>query len=218
MARVALDHAAGVCAHQGASALLRATPRAPAPGALAVAMHVRRGDSCMRWTEWLGDEDLWHGGRPCFATSLYVDAALRLKAEYGASVVRLATDSADAAHEITSRLQGQMHVEILPFDRLGVGGESSANLGKHVNVNTTYIEDRLRRGDPTLDRGLAITSLFAELQLLASADMLIGTSTSWVTRLAFFAMVGASGVVPPHIFLDAPLYWIFDRGVRGIRC
>ena len=41
--------------------------------------------------------------------------------------------------------------------------------------------------DASLDRALAVSSLYAELKLLSSADMLIGTSASWVSRLAFLA-------------------------------
>ena len=29
---------------------------------------------------------------------------------------------------------------------------------------------------------------------------------------------GAAALVPPFIFLDAPFGWLWDRGVKGVRC
>ena len=142
-----------------------------------------------------------------------------------------ATDSDDAARELATLLKDDgMELTLIDFNRSRVGGSSSANLHKEINNGTTYIEDRLRQSDPTLDRALAVSSLLAELELLASADMLIGTSTSWVSRLAFLALVGrrrrrhalasgaAAAVPPPFIFLDAPFGWLWDRGVKGVKC
>ena len=151
---------------------------------------------------------------------------------FGAKRVFLATDSDEAARELANLLDGDgMELTLIGFNRSLVGGSSAANVGKAVNKGTTYIEDRLRQGDPGLDRTLAVSSLLAELELLSSADMLIGTSTSWVSRLAFLALVGRradrrsagalgtlAGGPPPFIFLDAPFGWLWDRGVKGVKC
>jgi hypothetical protein len=183
---------------------------------LRVAMHVRRGDSCMRWAKHRGDASL-RGGRPCFPTSMYVDAAEQVLAAYGGGksgggkgqavtgVLHLATDSAQAAEGVATSLRAEgWRVVTLLYDRGAVGGSDGANAGKQVDRGTVYIEDRLKEHDPTLDQELVIGSLLAELELLSGADALVGTSSSWVTRLAFLLMVGRRGTPPPFVFLDAP--------------
>ena len=197
-------------------------------GGLRVAMHIRRGDSCMRWAKARGDSSL-RGGRPCFPTNMYLDAARQVWKQYGGGggesggggeggegsgsggggggtpTLHLATDSAEAAEAvaIALRAEGWAVVSLL-FDRASVGGSETANAGKQVDKGTVYIEDRLKVHDPTLDQELVIGSLLAELELLSSADALIGTSSSWVTRLAFLLMVGRRGTPPPFVFLDGP--------------
>lgn len=136
---------------------------------------------------------------------------------YGATTVLLATDSEDAASEVLASLSAPIKVDdandILPamnvvqvlYDRRSVGGSSRVNNGKRVDQGTIYIEDRLKRKDPDLDTELVFSSLFAELKLLSSAHMLIGTSGSWVTRLVFFMITGRrGGRPPPFTFMDAP--------------
>ena len=63
---------------------------------------------------------------------------------------------------------------------------------------------RGQAGDPTLDPELVIGSLAAEMGLLSGGHMLVGTSSSWVSRLAFLTMVARRGTTPPFIFLDGP--------------
>jgi hypothetical protein len=169
-----------------------------------VSMHIRRGDSCMRWATKRGDWSL-AGGRPCFATSLYLAAARQLRQQYGCTQLRLATDSAAAAAQVATALEAEdWTVTRLQYDRALVGGKEGANGGKRVDQGTVYIEDRLKGGDAGLDQELVIGSLLAELDLLSGGHILVGTSSSWVTRLAFLMMLGRRGTAPPFIFLDAP--------------
>ena len=50
-----------------------------------------------------------------------------------------------------------------------------------------------------------VASLFADLDLLAGADAFVGTSASWISRLALLAITGEQAAMPPYEFLDAPL-------------
>ena len=169
-----------------------------------VSMHIRRGDSCMRWAKKRGDNSM-ASGRPCYPTSLYLEAAKELKQKYGCKRLRLATDSAGAAAQVVEVLEADgWTVTRLQYDRALVGGKEGVNRGKRVDKGTVYIEDRLRAGDQGLDQELVIGSLLAELDLLSGGHMLVGTSSSWVTRLAFLMMIGRRGTTPPFIFLDAP--------------
>jgi hypothetical protein len=174
---------------------------------LSIAMHIRRGDSCMRWTKVFGDNSMQQG-RPCFATELYVKAAVMVRNKYGAQLVshvNLATDSANASIAVSLALQKEgFSVTTLTYDRNSVGGNDSENRGKKVDKGTVYIEDRLKGADPSLDPELVIGSLAADLEMLSSSQFLVGTSSSWVTRLAFLAMIGRNGIIPPFVFVDAP--------------
>jgi len=169
-----------------------------------LSMHIRRGDSCMRWAQKRGDAGL-QGGRPCFPTELYLEAARQMRDQYGFTTLHLATDSSAASKQVTQALSAEgWTVVALSYDRGSVGGSDAANAGKRVDQGTVYIEDRLKSGDPSLDAELVIGSLAAEMELLSSGAALVGTSSSWVTRLSFLAMVGRRGTTPPFIFLDAP--------------
>ena len=92
----------------------------------------------MRWTSRLGDASVWNetgeGGRPCFTTQLYADAARRMRDAFGAKRVFLATDSDEAARELANLLDGDgMELTLIGFNRSLVGGSSAANVGKTVN-------------------------------------------------------------------------------------
>ena len=174
---------------------------------LVLAMHIRRGDACMRWTSTRGDWRTKPHGRPCWTTEAYVAAAEDMRDRYGVRVLRLATDSAVAMREVEEVLGGRgWEVHALRYDRVAVGGQEGVNEGSTVSDERhVFIEKRMREGDPSLDRSLVIGSLAAELELLSGADMMIGTARSQVTRLAFLAMVGRLGRTPPFIFLDSGL-------------
>ena len=53
---------------------------------------------------------------------------------------------------------------------------------------------------PLTVRGIA--SIVADLEVLGSCDAMVGTAASWVSRLIFLLIVGATGRAPPHVFLD----------------
>jgi len=177
----------------------------PDTASLTIGMHIRRGDSCMRWAKGLRDASLGHG-RPCYNTSLYMQQARMMMQKYGVRRIFLATDSDTAEREVVAEAKGDFTVTSLAFDRRSVGGSSVANMGKKVDRGTIYIEDRLKAADPSLRKDVVLASLVAELHELSQCDMLIGTSASWVSRLALFGMVGVHGAVPPFSFLDRPFH------------
>ena len=59
------------------------SPSTAAP--LTVAVHIRRGDACMRWATRQGDSSLKAkaGGRPCYPSAVYANATRRLVDAYG---------------------------------------------------------------------------------------------------------------------------------------
>ena len=194
---------------------------------------MRRGDACMRWATQEGDSRLRTrtGGRPCYPAAMYANATRRLVAAYGHGfghgfgqgtggaarryTVLVASDAAGAAAELAQALSDdRASVRQLTFDRIGVGGVEGVNLGHQVDRGTTYIEHRLRDGDPSLDRSLVLASLHAELSLLSSADAFVGTSLSYVSRLLWMLMVGRTNAVPPFVLLDAPLGWVLGPAGR----
>jgi hypothetical protein len=171
-------------------------------------MHVRRGDSCMRWASFVGDHVMHkkNESRPCYPTDMYLEAASEMSSRYGVKVLSLATDSALAEREIRAALEPEgWTVRSLRFDREVVGGEEGTNVGLVANdPQNVFIEKRNQDG--TLDKELVIGSLLAELEMLSGATMLIGTSMSQVTRLAFHLITGRLGTVPPYTFLDISFF------------
>jgi hypothetical protein len=136
---------------------------------------------------------------------MYLEAARQMRQQYGFTKLHLATDSSAASAQVSEVLGTEGWTVVnLGYDRGKVGGSDTVNEGRRVDQGTVYIEDRLKSGDPMLDPELVIGSLAAELELLSAGAALVGTSSSWVSRLAFLAMIGRRGTTPPFVFLDAP--------------
>jgi len=161
-----------------------------------IGMHVRRGDACFRWAE-RGDSDI--NTRPCYKLEVYMAEARRLKAAYGVSKVAVATDSDSVIAELQAYTP-EFRFVYLPFNRTLVGGPENVNMAGGSDAN--FIENR-RPSDEL--KALIFATAAAEVQLLAAADFLIGTSSSTVSRLVFLTQVGRLGYVPPYVFLDRPV-------------
>ena len=190
------------------------------PQTFTVAVHIRRGDSCERWTDRVGDHsrDLGHGdrtpgidgGRPCYKTSLYVEAVKQLCNKYnghGDVDVLLATDSRDAAKSFTRLMVTALpgtRVLGLHYNRSAVGGErtGTAKPGPGT-VPPLFIEHRNSMG--LVDRHKAFVNFIGEVLLLSEANAFVGTPGSIASKLIFFALVGRFGGIPPFVFLDAPV-------------
>ena len=134
------------------------------------------------------------------ATTHYVQAALKFKKRYGATVVLLATDSDAALREFVAEAADRFRVVVQVVDRVAATGADLPSLGKHAHDTAQFIESRNARGE--LDRAATFASIVADLEALRTADALVATSNSWVSRLVFLLMLGDRGVVPPHAFLD----------------
>ena len=95
-----------------------------------------------------------------------------------------------------------------------MGGADGANVGKR-NRNEVgrggaaarYIEERRAAGEVPLE--LALGSMLADLELLSRADAFVGTSASWVSRLALLAIIGEKAAIPPFALLDAPFLCVW---------
>lgn len=104
-----------------------------------------------------------------------------MRAAYNVTTILLATDSAEVLREMAEGgARGGWRVVSLQFDVAKVEGKVGVNMGRAAAgvakpSKPTFIEHRLRNHDPTLDRGVVVASLYAELDLLSTADMFIGT-------------------------------------------
>ena len=194
--------------------------RIPPP---AIAIHIRRGDACERWAQ---PGDASTHPRPCFAVEHYLAAARRLLGHLrrlhpgrhvaGRPRLLVASDSAEALRELAGAAGSEMEVRqvITPRGEAWGGSSEGAVLGvrRDVAQREHFIEERNARG--LVNRRLVFASLFADLDLLASADAIVGTSASWVSRLSLLAIAGELGSTPPHELLDAPLgsVWTMRAG------
>ena len=197
-----------------------------------VAMHIRRGDACEFWTNQTGVTITRKRGRPCYATSLYIEAVQRFKELYGAKQIVIVTDSPLALSEVIQIGRDQLNMTVTYIEgersifglsnQLLVGGKTTQSNDENgmrtptaatttsARVSQTFIEHRNDLSGT--DKTYITTSLLAELQLLGTADYFVGTSVSWVSRLAFLFMAGKSShhchphhtSVPPFTFLDQP--------------
>ena len=171
--------------------------RAEAP---VIAMHVRRGDSCMRFAAQRGvgpHERV--SGRPCYPLSLYASAARHMKERYNASVVVLATDSPEVAAEAKRDYGGEFTWLHLPVDHRKLEGQRGVNVGK-AKSGHVFIEHRAAKGK--LDKWDAVTSALADLQLLGQADMFVGSLNSQFGRLAWLLIYARAGALPPFASMD----------------
>ena len=196
---------------------VRESTRSPA-----VAIHIRRGDSCERWGE---PGDASTSPRPCFATAHYVAAARRLlkvlpgRADgqsAGPARLLVASDSAEALREVATAApeMAVFHVAAPRGEAWGAASEGATlGLSTPGERKTHFIEERNARG--LVDRARVVASFYADLDLLASADAFVGTSASWVSRLALLAIAGESGMAPPHEFLDGPLGSVWTMARAG---
>ena len=185
------------------------------PSTLSIAVYVRRGDACMRYATRLPsypkNEADPAARRSCFALHLYMQAAYAMRARYNATRLFLGTDSPSVVEEVLERYSRDFEVRYVVFDRLGVGGPENATLGKR-NKEASHLFIEHRAG---VDRALAFSSFHADLALLSSADMFVGTSASMTSRLALLAIIGRSGVLPPFVLLDRPFGQVFPQSTVG---
>ena len=200
-----------------------------------IGLHIRRGDACERWASRRADDEtlkrrpcfhtatyleaaralaavLARDPRQCIGAS-----GARMHAEAPATpatpatpsppVLLLATDSPHVLEELQALLRpGEFEVVAAPAARgVGWGGVSEATPSgrTHEAAAEDFIEARNARG--LIDRAAALSSFFADLELLSAADAFVGTAASWTSRAALLAIVGERGVVPPFAMVDRPL-------------
>ena len=157
---------------------------------LSVGLYIRRGDACGRFVsqplraDARGDAKP-SARRPCYAVGLYMRAVYAMRQVYNARRLILATDSPSVIEEVIQCCSHDFEVSHILFDRLAVGGRENATLGKrNSEAAKQFIENRAG-----VDHGLVYTSLHADLDLLSTADMFVGTAASETSRLALLAIV-----------------------------
>jgi hypothetical protein len=165
---------------------------------LLISMHVRRGDACGRWAK-DGDGRITRlFKRPCYKLAVYMQAAAKMRREYGCTTILLATDSADVQKEAVAHYPEYNWIWH-DFDREMVGGTEGHD---GMSKGLAFIEKREAAGK--LNNDVVVTSALGDLQLLSRGDMFIGSSLSVYTRLAFLLIQGRRGPMPPFHFVDAP--------------
>ena len=187
-------------------------PRAAAPGR-SIGMHVRRGDACETQATHVvqGVTDL-DAERRCYALDEYLRAAHSLQRLFGATHVFLVSDSEEVLMELQRHEAARNFTwEWLAIDRYRIGGSATQNL--HVPAERRVLmEHRALRGDPANEQ--IVVSMLADLRLVANADMVVGTSRSFVTHAAQLLVWARSGILPPTISLEGdPIYTLLH--VRG---
>ncbi len=125
------------------------------------------------------------GFRYCYTWRVYLEELRRLQRDYGVRTVLLATDDAD--------------------------GKVTQRLASETGFNWAYLDyprgQFKKRGWMEFRRDLTDDvpfSLAAAIELVSSADMLVGNMGSMVTRMIYNKMVGASATssLPPFIAVD----------------
>ena len=169
-----------------------------------VALHVRRGDACDRGEVdgalavspgprgHLHTNGVRSSPRLCYAWSVY-EAVLRdLKERYGVREVLLATDSPAVLQEATAL--EDFDWTFVEFDR------SSLNHHPEGRSTPEWVEIRADGGIGREE----VLSAFAEIHLLGTADIFVGTLSSNFGRLVYHLMGsrprGAS--LPPFVTVD----------------
>ncbi|KAL3910878.1 MAG: hypothetical protein SGPRY_008899 [Prymnesium sp.] len=185
----------------------------PPGGLQAMAMHVRRGDSCetFDFSTKQGVTDL-DAERRCYPVRLYIKAAEAMRSLYGIERVLLITDSPQVIEWIR-KTPGARHFEWqwLDLDRGVIGGDARRNLHQPPEKRV-YIEHRAESRDPA--NALQVESVLADLRFTSEASVVIGTSRSFVSHAIQMVIWARSGVLPPTISFEGdPIYTLLH--VRG---
>ena len=124
LVRLILD-SPGACGRAGTERLLgRVRSVGPKRSGPVIAMHVRRGDACMRWAQ-EGDGSL-PNGRPCYKMTVMMDAARRLRRQYGADRIFIATDSECVIRHELPKYSDEFQFSYLDFNRTTAAGSMNA--------------------------------------------------------------------------------------------
>jgi len=179
-----------------------------------IAMHIRRGDACMRWGQRDDGGKMFPLGRPCYKMDAYMGAARELQAQYGANRILLATDSPCVVEEEIQKYASEFEFKFVDFNRSLVSGAANGNGRGCDRDNVTWSWPKSqndtkaqghfmeKRNLTDAERVLIFGSFHAEVNLLSTADLLVGTGGATFTQTIFTAMVGARGVQPPFIMVD----------------
>ena len=173
----------------------------------AIAMHIRRGDACERWSSTPGD---LAKPRPCYTTDLYFKAAVTMKNAYGSDQILLATEDEGTIAEAKEFCDKHgFRLYYLKYNRkpFDVKDEIAKQREKveagevTPEIEKLFIEEKDMSAS---DQRSVTLSLFADIKFLSNANMLIGTSTSWVSRILWMVIGGTHEQIPPFTFIDSP--------------
>jgi len=164
---------------------------------VSVSMHVRQGDSCdVTFDSPIDHMETYLQGapelenrlkkRPCFSIDVYMGKLELLRQRYRVNKVFLATDSEDMiarAHQ-----HPEYHWVYINMSRAIFSKENG------------WIDFRK---EP--DRKNILFSAIADLLLMRSGDIFLGSFAGHFSKIAYYIMSGAQMRLPPFISLDYPL-------------
>ncbi|KNC47923.1 uncharacterized protein AMSG_04158 [Thecamonas trahens ATCC 50062] len=165
------------------------------PSHRAIAMHIRHGDSCKDVRRF----------RHCLPLSTYMEAAEAMKAAYGVSTIRLATDSAAIIRDIADRYAVAGSGWLFVYQDMS--REAYTELGKsgfHQDIEFKLQDARFNR----TEEGLRV---LADLDHLVHGGYVIGSFASNLARIVLNLVAANVGRLPPYISVDGTP-WCYHWG------
>uniref|UniRef100_A0A7S4NGE0 EGF-like domain-containing protein n=1 Tax=Guillardia theta TaxID=55529 RepID=A0A7S4NGE0_GUITH len=151
-----------------------------------IGVHVRLGDSCVKWKE------LFNGD--CLSLDEHISHTKFLSDRYHVQKVFVASDDPHALDHFKQKLPSLHVVAVDKYRSL---------LEEMEKTKNEWTENRLRKGE--LPRSLLLRSTLTDLILLAKAAFFVGHMASNLSRLAYsLAVAMSSGRLIPFLSVDGP--------------
>ena len=153
-----------------------------------IGVHVRLGDSCVKWQE------LFQG--QCISVSQHIVHARFMAWRYGIRRVFVASDDPSVPDQFVLALP---ELTIVSADTIS---RYRGVLHDMEQSKSEWTENRLRLGK--ISRGELLRSTLLDVELLARAAVFVGHLASNLSRLAYSLAVGRSAGLVPFISVDGP--------------
>ncbi|KAJ1476618.1 hypothetical protein T484DRAFT_1965230 [Baffinella frigidus] len=149
-----------------------------------IGVHVRRGDSCVKWKALFG-------ATGCLGVEQHMSHVRLMAHRYSVWKVFVATDDPSILQQLQQGLPELSVVGVSDF---------SAVLYEMERTKDEWTEDRLRKGE--LDRSALLRATLTDLMLLARSRFLVAHFASNLSRLAYSLASAHWGGPIPFISVD----------------
>jgi len=153
-----------------------------------IGVHVRLGDSCVKWQE------LFRGH--CIPASEHIAHTRFMAWRYGIRRVFVASDDPSVPAQFVRALP---ELSVVSADTLDRYRQVLHDMEKSKRE---WTENRLRTG--MIERGELLRSTLLDVELLSRAAVFVGHLASNLSRLAYSLAVGSAGGIVPFISVDGP--------------